>query len=116
MWGHYAKNHTGVCLGFDVSEVLLHRVRYRRNRLNFDHKPRLNRKDVVDLISVKFSEWRYEAESRVLVHLPDAREKNGIYLESFSNSMQLTEILLGLNCPIDPGVFEEIIRKNYKIY
>ena len=116
MWGHYAKSHTGICIGFDVADHLLHEVRYSRERLLFEGKTSLDKADVVNLISVKFSEWRYEKEQRILVDLSLALKIGDNYFEKLSQDIIIKEILLGVNCPHSCEEYKKLVSKKFKAH
>jgi hypothetical protein len=103
LWGHYADKHTGIALGFDVSDEMLIDVRYSSSRpkIEFD---KINRR-VVDghqvldkLISTKFTDWKYEDESRMYVKLDQSSNEKGMYFVDFSSDLILREVVLGMNC------------------
>ena len=103
LWGHYAVKHTGIALGFDVSDEMLIDVRYTSSRpkIEFD---KINRR-VVDghqvldkLISTKFTDWKYEDESRMYVKLDQSSNEKGMYFVDFSSDLILREVVLGMNC------------------
>ncbi|SMC83749.1 DUF2971 domain-containing protein [Polynucleobacter kasalickyi] len=71
IWGHYAKRHTGIALGFDVSDEMLLKVHYTASRpkIEFDQTKRkvVDGSKVVDqLIRTKFIDWKYEDEYRMV--------------------------------------------------
>ncbi len=35
-WAHYADNHHGMCLGFDVNDDVLAKIRYSAERVPYD--------------------------------------------------------------------------------
>lgn len=93
-WAHYADNHKGVCLGFDIPESKLRKVRYVKERLAREtlDLPDYNEK----LLTTKFSHWRYEKERRLLVELNSySVDDNGLRFEYFNNEMMLREVYLG---------------------
>lgn len=74
LWGHYARNHTGLCYGFDVDPDILYEVRYVSERLYpgitaetfADH---VGPGQLEELIATKFLHWSYEEEQRMLIKL-----------------------------------------------
>ena len=93
-WAHYADNHKGVCLGFDIPENKLRKVKYVSERLarcTLD-QPDCNEK----MLTTKFSHWSYEQERRLIIefgkYLPDSK---GLRFEEFSNEMTLKEVYIG---------------------
>lgn len=98
MWGHYADKHMGVCLGFESMEDDLVEVRYRAERIKIENKTFATEKDVEDLLSIKFKDWSYEKEMRLLVKLKDAVNEDGFYFEPFTKALKLVEVNLGFQC------------------
>jgi len=102
MWSHYADQHRGVCVGYDVSElpaVALHKVSYGESRSIsakdiqawlVDGNELARRAIAIACLRTKAKEWRYENEWRLLgsVGLQDA----GLHLRS---------ITFGMRCKIE---------------
>jgi hypothetical protein len=114
LWSHYAEQHAGVCLGFEVPDDMLLKVRHRNDRFKLDGQTNLTKKDIVNLLTVKFSEWRYERERRIMTPLKTAIKKVDMYFEPFSEKLVLKEILLGVRCTLSEEVFKEIVEKKYE--
>ena len=69
MWAHYAHEHEGVCLKFDLLKDTnafssLHKVGYTTDYQNFNFVTDLSR--VNDILTHKSVDWMYEKEYRVL--------------------------------------------------
>ena len=110
MWSHYADDHKGICLGFDVDENDLIKVRYRKDRVKLDDKDRLTKKDALDIFAVKFNGWSYEKERRIIPALINSHRSNGKYFELFSEKMRLTEVLIGVKCNQTKEYFQGLTR------
>lgn len=88
LWGHYAKSHTGIALGFEIPENNLHKVKYRSKRVpvKFDTATQrvVDGKNVVNkLLSTKFRGWAYEGEYRTYVELDQKLKRQAaIFLTS----------------------------------
>jgi hypothetical protein len=105
-WSHYAEQHRGLCLGFDVPPTAdLKKVRYVRRRL----KPNLDAMEsdgpaaeahIKDVIATKFSHWRYEQEYRLFIRLDERDEATGFYFFEFGDVLQLREVIVGANSNI----------------
>lgn len=105
LWGHYAEKHTGVCLGFDVSDDLLAPVIYSEHPMTIRIDPRTNRPKLTEqvvnrLLRTKFADWKYEDEVRLFVELDHDTIESGSYFYSFSDNLVLREIILGPRCGI----------------
>ena len=85
LWSHYARNHTGVCIGFDINVIInyanqiaerekelldLVKVRYSNEYPKFSlFKSVLNEDDLTDIFNLlytKSSNWSYEKEYRMI--------------------------------------------------
>jgi hypothetical protein len=100
LWSHYADRHRGWCLGFDVPDEDLAKVRYLKNRIECDWPKFLEnsgyREQIVNqIIITKFDHWSYEAEVRSFVSLDESTQRNGLYFLDFSEKLQLKEIIVG---------------------
>jgi|TARA_B110000093_G_C12819595_1_gene346350 hypothetical protein len=93
-WAHYADNHKGVCLGFDIPEKKLKKVKYVAARLAREtlDQPDCNEK----LLTTKFNHWSYEQERRLIVDLNNNLiNDGGLRFEIFSEDMVLKEVYIG---------------------
>jgi len=102
MWSHYADKHRGVCLGFDVPDKYLIKVKYINSRLaiEFDdnEQENINSDFVQKLFSTKFSDWEYEKEWRMFIGLDETDPDSGLYFYNFNSDMLLKEVILGSRC------------------
>lgn len=103
MWGHYAKNHTGVCLGIEVPDQRPMKVSYEANRLEvlLEMSPleaALDEYVVKQVVTTKFKEWEYEHEWRYVEKLVNKDEETGFYYVDFSPDFELREIIAGARC------------------
>ena len=105
MWAHYASNHTGVCLGIEVTDKKPLKMEYQPSRvaLQFDFKKFENAADAAlleKLVVKKFQEWEYEHEWRVLLSLQyDLKHPRPEYFyERFTPEFELREVILGACC------------------
>jgi Protein of unknown function (DUF2971) len=117
LWGHYANKHSGIALGFDVSEELLIDVHYTsfRPKIKFDTASRkvVDGHQVLDkLIRTKFTDWKYENESRMFVKLDNSPNENGNYFVDFSSKLTLREVILGINCNASIEGLRKLVNSN----
>ena len=100
LWSHYAGNHTGLCLGFDVLPEKYVDVRYTSERLYpelnmtnfFEH---VGEHQMPEVFATKFIHWSYEEEVRLLISF-DTEPKDGeICFHSFSDELRLREVIIG---------------------
>jgi len=90
-WAHYANNHKGICLGFDIPDDLLETVTYVEERITAQNVPEAD--NIAKLLTTKFSHWSYEEESRMFVDLGELGE--GFHYKSFSESLTLKQVIIG---------------------
>lgn len=107
MWSHYAKNHTGIVLGFECSpDLKLFQVQYRSKRVELLEKKIMNAVPPAlnglfeKQISWKSKDWKYEDEWRGYLTLSEScetRPQNGklIYFYPFDRTLKLKEIVIG---------------------
>ena len=100
LWSHYSDKHRGICLGFDVADSFLKKIRYTGKRIKVDIVSVLNSRDVgesiVDrLLFTKYTDWRYEKESRAAVQLRHRDSSTGLYFYDFDNRVKLAEVIAG---------------------
>jgi hypothetical protein len=100
-WSHYADNHRGLCLGFDVTAELVP-VTYTSRRLTPDLAALRVRAHMLKLLTSKFSHWRYEKEHRLFVDLDlkTKDKKTGLYFFLFCEEVALREVIIGVNSTI----------------
>lgn len=103
MWGHYAKNHTGVCLGIEVPNQRPIKVSYEPHRLQvlLEMSPleaAVDEDVIKQVVTTKFKDWEYEREWRYIDKLTNRDEETGLYYVDFSPDFELREIIAGARC------------------
>lgn len=97
-WAHYADKHQGVCLGFDVHEDDLMRVRYSSARVRMtgteDVDPVAFRRWIEEYASVKYSHWKYEKEHRVFVNISDF-DRSQLIFQPIGERIKLRQVIVG---------------------
>ena len=102
MWSHYADEHKGMCLGFDVPDDLLTKVDYRPDRLAMtendleDGEP--SRALLHRLVFAKYDAWSYEAEVRIIVPFAEPPRAGKLQFKCFDQDLKLTEVIVGARC------------------
>lgn len=117
MWAHYANNHKGICVGYEIkidSDILLKKIKYTGMEIK-----RKNSEDIFenmekiltlgDSFFIKHKNWSYENEYRI-VHL----DSSTLYY----NNVVVKEIIFGLECLEDNKlkIFNILKEKNIKFY
>ena len=97
LWSHYADKHRGICLGFDVPDELLLKVRYVSERLPSNALTEGTVQDreefMKQLLGTKFAHWKYESEVRIFVKKDT---DTGLHFTDFSDNLTLKEIIVGM--------------------
>ena len=106
LWSHYASEHKGICLGFDVPDSLLHKVEYVQERLQFA-QPFLDEHQLQQLLRTKFKDWEYEAEYRRIVYIRQAHKIDNRHFWPFGCDLELREVILGARCKVRKEHLEE---------
>lgn len=101
MWGHYAAKHSGICLGFEVSDEHAMKVEYISDLLRFERKLEIKFSDAQSLLCSKYKAWEYEMEYRVFVSLEDKQQESGLFFEKFSEQIRLDEVIIGPRCDVN---------------
>lgn len=105
-WAHYGDSHKGICLGFEIPEKILKKVKYVSSRLA---KSTLYESDKNEkILTTKFKHWEYEQERRMILNLGNSININGLVFEKFSSEMILKEIYIGCKSVLS---FSDIQKK-----
>lgn len=115
MWAHYADNHTGVCLGFDVPDDKVRKVLYAPDRILLDIDPKkplrgISEDTLKQLAFTKYFQWSYEQEWRIFGRLEEPDPENGFYYVPFGPMLTLGEIIVGTRCNASVGSFRKYLK------
>ncbi len=100
VWAHYADQHRGLCLGFEVRDELVKPITYSKVRrplpdvVGIEHTAQME--TMQELLFTKFEDWRYEDEVRMSVKLDKETEVDGLFFIDWGNDLRLAEIIVGL--------------------
>lgn len=110
MWSHYADNHRGICLGFDVTDVLARDMEYLDEVLVVDDitmsgsatdAQRERNIQIIDRSSwSKYGCWHYEEEVRMHGERKERDWATGDYFVPFHEHLRLKEVIAGVRCPV----------------
>jgi Protein of unknown function (DUF2971) len=111
LWSHYGASHTGICLGFDISEGdpgtnYDTDVLYQSNFLQIRRPEDLNLDLANRLPRTKHESWSYEQEVRMFVNLSDPPDAKGLNWIEFGPLLVLREVIIGAQC--DPTTSKEV--------
>lgn len=114
MWSHYANKHKGVCLGFDIDEKILKKVKYLKYRKKYElsdpkYSHGISANVLSELCRYKFVDWKYENEYRGIIPLKE-KDKSGHYFVDFSDEFVLREIIIGSACKLKPINLKEYLQ------
>lgn len=116
MWAHYADNHAGVCLGFDVPDEVTRKIKYvpERTILKLDHTLPLHgvsKEMLEELLVTKYVHWEYEQEWRLWAKLADPDPINGEYYLPFGPALALREVIIGARCKHSAMHFDKLLGR-----
>jgi len=115
MWSHYARSHTGLCLGFDVPDEYLSIVNYTRRRVILElgqlKSHSVDRSTLMQFLYTKYSHWRYEAEVRVLIDLQANVLEDDKYFATFDDTLRLAAIIVGAESTVTRGDLTDALGK-----
>lgn len=119
LWSHYAAKHTGIALGFEISDKFVVPIDYIASRIETPLDENLsslvvNKEYVRKSVSTKYSHWAYEDEIRMYVALDESTEEQGLYYYPFDEYIQLREIIIGPMCKLDIENIRSKVDMNYK--
>lgn len=103
MWGHYARNHSGVCLGIEIPDERVLPMNYQQERLETLLKitpleAAIDDEIIKQVVTTKFEDWAYEREWRYIAKLEHKDDVTGLYYVEFSPDFELREIIAGARC------------------
>lgn len=98
-WAHYAEQHKGVCLGFDVQTSLCSPVEYVLERLSLHTFVEQGEMDMQRLLMAlwrtKFSHWSYEEEVRVMLMLDNFPSEGDFHFHPMDERLKLRQVIVG---------------------
>lgn len=105
VWSHYADNHRGISLGFDIPDQYALPVKYISARMALNFKDNIETKGLdptfaFDLMTSKYEGWSYEEEVRMYVRLNETEPESGLYFYQFGEDLVLRELILGPRCTL----------------
>lgn len=113
-WAHYAESHAGICLGFDIPESSLLKIQYTEERTpGSEFKNSLDLKGlefIKHMLSKKHAHWKYEEEHRMIVRFPEKIMDDRLMFEPFSETVQVSEVLLGARNKLSNKEVKSLIK------
>ena len=137
MWSHYAKNHSGACIEFEIHDEDFKRVRYSKKLTNFeltkafeialghdfvgeeidynDNQLQFALKPVL----TKYTDWKYEREVRCGYSAKKPNDKIHLGTDDDGNPIKLLEMptirRIYLGCNADNKFIEDVKREHKDI-
>jgi hypothetical protein len=100
IWAHYADQHRGLCLGFEVPDGFCQPITYVDGRKPFPDLMAMtdpNKLAAVNaMLFTKFADWGYEDEIRLAVKLDQETKTNGLFFKEFADDLRVAEIIVGI--------------------
>ncbi len=97
-WSHYANEHKGICMEFEVPDQFIFKVNYEEERLNVESE--IDLQTMYRYLTTKFAHWSYEEEYRLFITLDKNEEENGLYFSDFSENLILKKVIVGARSDI----------------
>lgn len=127
MWGHYADNHKGVCLGFDLpirredGVSYVDKIEYVDNLYPIDARivtdSEYNAKMVKIARTTKSSHWSYENEWRYWFSLTKSEKRrkcekpDELFFVDFGPNLVLREVIFGAKSAHSTATFKTLLRQ-----
>ena len=106
-WAHYADQHKGVCLGFDIPTSLCTPVNYIQERIKLETFVGPSDMELERLLSTlwgtKFSHWVYEEEVRLMLKLDQFYQDGGFYFHPMDERLKLRQVIVGCESKFSRG-------------
>lgn len=108
MWAHYADKHAGVCLGFEIHDSLLTKIKYTDKKIAASFGSHLPDHGISEALltairTTKATDWSYEREYRAESWLKEPDPKSNLYFMDFGPQMKLRELVIGHRCEWTTG-------------
>lgn len=112
MWGYYADEHKGICLGYDLKKLIKRYccfpVIYREELTMYSEQDDTN---ILFSALTKSSEWSHEREWRIVENCCEHEGESGIILDNFPNPV---EIYIGIRHKDTVYDLIDIKERDYK--
>jgi hypothetical protein len=107
LWSHYAEDHKGICLEFDVlDERICREVKYITDRIPFDGV--MSPDVALNILYSKFHHWEYEDEVRLGTGMNE--KENGKVFIAFGQMLKATKVILGERCSESVAEITQLAR------
>jgi hypothetical protein len=124
-WAHYAANHAGICFEFEIDEKYLHKIDYKPEPIKVDWSEDSGKANFVKATLTKYKHWKYENESRMVIHLKNedtddslVRGEGGYLFQKFTatGTGYPVKVHAGIYCELKPAEIELLSSKGATIH
>jgi glycerol-3-phosphate O-acyltransferase len=118
LWSHYAEQHKGICLGFNVKHPSIEKISYvnKPELIFISNKSNHNIDRIASIYKSKYKKWSYEKEYRIFKYIRNMKKIKGSPFINFGENFQLNEIIIGHQSDLNKGSIEEkLINYPFKI-
>ena len=99
-WAHYADNHRGVCLKFEIKDNLLQEITYLDEPKKISSKNENWKTEIGSMTLYKYKGWAYEEELRIPIDLKKTAKEGRLYFASMIGALKPTAVFTGLRCEL----------------
>lgn len=115
LWSHYADKHKGIALGFEITNSprffdVVYDPNPIRKQFSLTNDLITNKNLFLELAQIKYINWKYEQESRMLIRLDGCIKIDGHYFIEFGNSLKLKEVRLGSYYNYEANNIEYVLK------
>ncbi|HCH3381892.1 TPA: DUF2971 domain-containing protein [Vibrio parahaemolyticus] len=115
-WGHYADNHKGLCLVFEIPDSDLKKVDYVSKRIHPDSIDLENEAEVYRILTTKFEHWRYEQEHRSIYVLGALQKENELFFKGFGQDLKLKKVIIGSCSNVKKDKVQRLVSKGVEVF
>lgn len=117
LWAHYADNHKGICLEFEILQKDLLKIDYLETPLSIDSDDPNWRQKFGDYTKYKYKHWSYEKEWRMCVPLKPENiiRDNDLLFIPWDKGLSLKSVYCGLKCELDKPDEDKLMEKGINV-
>lgn len=115
-WGHYAENHSGLCLVFDIPVECLRAINYVPSRLDPQEIDLDTEAAAYTLMTTKFEHWYYEQEFRSIMWLNTLEKENNLYFKVFDENLRLKKVIIGAHSKLKKIDIVRIVPTSVEVF
>lgn len=97
-WAHYADNHRGICLKFEIKDSLLQEITYLDQPKKISTEDENWKEETARMTLYKYQGWAYEEELRIPIDLTKTSPEGKLYFASIIGALKPIAAYTGLRC------------------